>query len=146
MIQGFYFDNGRLFHQGKFVKTNKFEKEQSAGRFLFSGPDSQIKNGLPVSGPDSINTSNTSVLPVNGKLWGLWEAGSPMELDAKSLDSKGFIDLGKNSKYAGKLKGMAFSAHPKVSPNGDIWSIGYSFTGHVVLYHINAKALHKMSQ
>lgn len=64
-----------------------------------------------------------------------------MELDAKSLDSKGFIDLGKNSKYAGKLKGMAFSAHPKVSPNGDIWSIGYSYTGHVVLYHINAKGI-----
>ncbi|WP_286232604.1 carotenoid oxygenase family protein [Thalassotalea sediminis] len=139
MIQAFHFEDGEIYHRGKFVKTKKFIQEQQAGKFLYSGPDSYIKHSRSVTNADDINTANTNVIPVNGELWALWEAGSPVAISADSLTTNGFVNLGENSQYGDKLKGMAFSAHPKIEANGDIWNFGMSPTGHIVLYQLNAK-------
>ncbi len=138
MVQGFHFENGQLSHQAKFVKTSKFIKEQKADKFLYSGPDSRIDNALPVSHPDMVNPANTNVIAVGEELWALWEAGSATALDPRTLDTKHTVNLGQNSHYGDKLKGLAFSAHPKIEASGDIWNFGLSPTGHIALFHLSS--------
>ena len=138
MVQGFHFENGQLTHQAKFVKTSKFIKEQKADKFLYSGPDSRIDNALPVSHPNMVNTANTNVIGVGDELWALWEAGSATALDPRTLDTKHTVNLGQNSHYGDKLKGLAFSAHPKIEASGDIWNFGLLPSGHIALFHLSA--------
>lgn len=136
MIQQFRFGNGQIIHQGRFIKTNKYVQEEKAQKFLFSGPDTVIENSLAVTTNDTVNTANTNVIPVGDDLWALWEAGSPTRIDEKTLDNKGIINLGDNSKYGASLKGLPFSAHPKIDTNGDIFNFGLHDSGQVVLYHL----------
>jgi all-trans-8'-apo-beta-carotenal 15,15'-oxygenase len=138
MLQRFTFSDGKIRHQGKFIATPKFQKEQQAQRFLYSGPETIIKQLLPVSNADMINTANTNIIAVGNDLWALWEAGSPTKVDEQTLEYKGQINLGAGGKYQNSLQGLPFSAHPKIEANGDIWNFGLNATGHVVLYHLAA--------
>ncbi len=137
MIQHFRFQSGKVHHQGRFVETPKYVAEQDAGQFLFSGPDSKLQQSRAITKPDSINTANTNVIPVNGELWALWEAGSATALNSDTLATKGVVELGKNNRYGQSLSGLAFSAHPKIEADGTIWNFGTTITGDVVLYHLN---------
>jgi len=139
MVHSFNFDNGQIHHQGRFVQTPKFKHEQQANKFLYSGPDSRLDDGLSVSNADMINTANTNVISVGDELWALWEGGSPTALTPDTLKTKQQVNLGLNSKYGDKLKGLAFSAHPKIEANGDIWNFGLAPSGHIALFHLNAK-------
>lgn len=139
MLQEFYFRDGNISHRGKFVRTPKFVAEEAAGRFLYDGPETRIENGLGVSSPDTVNVSNTNVIPIGKKsLWTLWEGGSAMEVDRQSLNSSDFVNLGAAKGEGNKLAGLPFSAHPKVDPSGDIWNFGVSSNGFLILYHLNA--------
>ena len=138
MVQQFTLSNDRITHQGKFIRTPKFVEEQRAKRFLYSGSDSKLSNSRPISSPDTINTANTNLLNVQGELWALWEAGSPVAIDKETLETRGIVDLGKGSRFGQSLKGLAFSAHPRVEANGDIWNFGLSFNGQIVVYHMSA--------
>ncbi|KZN58433.1 carotenoid oxygenase family protein [Pseudoalteromonas luteoviolacea] len=138
MINQFSIARGEIHHHAKFVRTNKFIKEEKAGKFLFSGPDSKLKDSLAIPSPDSISTANTNILPVNGELWALWEAGSPTAIDKNTLKTKGLINVGNKTPHASALKGLPFSAHPKVEADGTIWNFGYAQSGHVVLYQLNS--------
>ncbi|AOT06406.1 carotenoid oxygenase family protein [Pseudoalteromonas luteoviolacea] len=139
MIHQFQFAEGKVHHQGKFTQTSKFITEEKAGKFLFSGPDSKLPNSLAINNPDSINTANTNVLPVNGELWALWEAGSATAIDGSTLQTKGLINLGEGTQHQNSLKGLPFSAHPKVEADGTIWNFGYALSGHIVLYQLNSQ-------
>ncbi|WDE07722.1 carotenoid oxygenase family protein [Thalassomonas viridans] len=138
MIHSFNFANGKIFHQGKFINTPKFVEEKKAGKFLYSGPDTKIPGALGVHNADSINTSNTNAIAVGDKLWTLWEAGSPMQVDPYTLESSQWVNLGENSRFGQSLQGMPFSAHPKVDPSGDIFNFGLNGNGQAVLYHLAA--------
>lgn len=120
MLQCFTIGNGKITHTGKFINTPKFEKEQQAQRFVYSGPDTKLLNSSPVSSPDTINTANTNVIAVGNDLWALWEAGSATSINKNTLQYQGQVTLGEGGKYANTLKRLPFSAHPKVEPNGDI--------------------------
>ncbi|WP_068547730.1 carotenoid oxygenase family protein [Thalassotalea crassostreae] len=138
MLQRFDIADGKIIHHGKFIGTPKFKTEQKAEQFLYSGPDTKLANSLPVSSSDMVNTANTNVIPVGDDLWALWEAGSPAVIDSDTLEFKQFEALGKDTKYTNSLKGLPFSAHPKISPDGDIWNFGLGPAGHIVLYHLAA--------
>ncbi|WP_286262898.1 carotenoid oxygenase family protein [Thalassotalea atypica] len=137
MLQQFTIAEGKISHQGKFITTPKFMQEDKANQFLYSGPDTKIVNSLPVSNANMINTANTNVIPVGDDLWALWEGGSATRVDADSLEFKEHITLGSTQEYGQSLKGLPFSAHPKVEANGDIWNFGLTPTGHIVLYHLS---------
>ncbi|MEI4551215.1 carotenoid oxygenase family protein [Pseudoalteromonas spongiae] len=141
MIQHFNFADTGIQHRAKFVKTNKYTQEQAADKFLFSGPNSKLPGSLPVNKTDIINAANTNIIPVNGELWALWEAGSATAIDASSLDAKGLVNLGENTRYGNSLKGLAFSAHPKIEADGTIWNFGSTVTGDIVLYHLNKRGI-----
>jgi all-trans-8'-apo-beta-carotenal 15,15'-oxygenase len=139
MIQQFRFDNGNIVHRGRFINTTKYAKEEQAKQFLYSGPDTKVANSLAVTSNDTVNTANTNVIPVGDDLWALWEAGSPTKIDDKTLEAQGFVDLGENTKYSSTLKGLPFSAHPKIDSNGDIFNFGLHPSGQVVVYHLSPK-------
>ena len=137
MLQHFHIAGGKVFHRGRFIETPKYGLEQSAERFIYSGPETKIANGKAVVSSDVINTANTNVIAVGNDLWALWEAGSATKVDPQTLDYLEQIDLGKQTRFGDKLKGIPFSAHPKVEPAGDIWNFGLHPSGSVVLFHLN---------
>jgi carotenoid cleavage dioxygenase len=139
MVNSFTFSEGKISHQAKFVQTTKFIAEQQQSKFLYTGPLSKIKNSGSVSHADVVNTANINVIPVNDEVWALWESGSATALNAETLTTKRRVNLGDNSQYGDKLKGLAFSAHPKIEANGDIWNFGLSLSGHIALYQLSAK-------
>lgn len=131
MIQRYAIANGKLTHRGRFVATRKLTREQAAGRPLYQGFDSVPPNPAAVEGPDDVNSANISVLPHNDRLFALWEAGSPYELDPVTLETKGL------HAFSDETQGVPFSAHPRVDPQGNIWNFGYFSSGNVViLWHV----------
>lgn len=86
-----------------------------------------------MTSPDAVNAANISVLPHHGKLLALWEAGSAWEMDADNLDTKGIYAFSDN------MRGVPFSAHPRVEADGTLWNFGYlSSASLLVLWHIDA--------
>jgi all-trans-8'-apo-beta-carotenal 15,15'-oxygenase len=123
-------------HSGKFVRTRKFEQESKAGHFLYHGAGSRVRDPHPLKGPESVNTANIALLPVNGELWALWEAAMPYRLAASDLSTLGQVKL------ADELQDIPFSAHPHKDQNGSIWNIGdLSYLGKpaFVLYQLSAQ-------
>jgi all-trans-8'-apo-beta-carotenal 15,15'-oxygenase len=132
MIQAYRMGPAGVSHSGKIIKTHKYQAEQAAGRALYPGFASVPPEPKPVTSPDLINVGNISVLPHHGKLLALWEAGSPWEIDADSLDTRDIY------RFSDKAAGVPFSAHPRVEANGTLWNFGYvSGAGLLVLWHIN---------
>lgn len=126
--------DGRVRHQARFVQTRKFQAEQQAGAFLVPAFGTRVEARLPVRGPDDMNTANTSVTVQAGRLYALWEGGSAIELDPRTLRT-----LGPRA-WAPELAGVPFSAHPKREPVGDggtLWNFG-TFAGKLVIYQIGA--------
>lgn len=118
MVQRFAIGDGRVRHKGRFVLTDKRRSEQAAGRFLHSGYGFGPKAAAELRRVDDINAANTSMLPIAGEVWALWEGGSPWRVDAQTLDTRG------RQAFAGPLDGAPFSAHPKRGPEGDVWNFG----------------------
>ena len=139
MVQRFVMKNGNVTHTGKFVPTPKFQEEEGAGQFLYSGPNTRFAQSQPVSNPNIINVANTNIIPVNDELWALWEAGTATAINANDLSFKRQVDLGEGSAYGNQLRGLPFSAHPKIEPHGDIWNFGLSPKGQIILYHLSSK-------
>lgn len=131
LVQAWTLQDGRASHRARFVQTDKFRAEQSAGRFLLPAFGTAIKAELPVRGPDSVNVANTSVLLQGDHLYALWEGGSAYELDPVTLATRGV------KTWAPELRGMPFSAHPKVEPDGTVWNFGTA-NGRLVVYQLDA--------
>ncbi|NOX49704.1 MAG: carotenoid oxygenase [Gammaproteobacteria bacterium] len=134
MLQAYRMSDNGVSHSAKFVQTYKYQAEKREGRAMYPGFASVPDNPSPVTSPDSTNVGNISVLHHHGKLLALWEAGSPWEMDEDTLDTKGIFS------FAPQTKGVPFSAHPRVEPDGTLWNFGYlSNAKLLVLWHIDAK-------
>ncbi|MGM9479820.1 carotenoid oxygenase family protein [Roseateles sp. NT4] len=131
LVQSWQLQDGRASHRARFVQTDKFRAEQEAGRFLLPAFGTAIRAERPVRGPDSVNAANTSVLMQGDHLYALWEGGSAYELDPATLATRGV------KTWAPELRGMPFSAHPKVEPDGTVWNFGTA-SGRLALYQIDA--------
>lgn len=132
MVQGYFMGPEGVSHKGKLVQTYKLAAERKAGRPLYSSFASDLPDPAPVTSADAVNVANISVLHHHGKLLALWEAGSPWEMDAQTLDTKGVYAFSEHT------QGVPFSAHPRVEPDGTLWNFGYvSQANLLVLWHIN---------
>lgn len=68
-----------------------------------------------------VNSANTSIFSLNGKLCALWEAGLPTEIDFESLERKGLINFD-------SVLRRTFSAHPKRHPKQNVsYNFGVRF-------------------
>ena len=134
LIQSFRLGDRGVIHQARMIRTAKYEREEQAGRFLYPAFGTTIADPAKINGADDLNPANISVLPVGGEILALWEAGSAHRIDAQTLETRG------RQVWSPETDGLPFSAHPKVGPDGQIWSFGYvSGQDKLVLYQIDAR-------
>ena len=132
LVHAWRFTDTGVSHRARFVRTGKFVAESAANEFLMPAFGTTIKPKLPVRNADSVNTANTNAIRLGDRLLAMWEGGSAYSLDPNTLETRGVVT------WAPELKGMPFSAHPKVEADGTFWNFG-TMMGKVVLYHISAK-------
>ena len=92
LVQRFDLSGGQLSHAYKLLDTPKRLIEDREQRFLFSSFATRIEDGLRLQTPDDINVANKNVLWAGEKLYALWEGGSALEVDPRTLRSRGFKD------------------------------------------------------
>jgi carotenoid cleavage dioxygenase len=132
MMQAFRFADGKMSHTGRVIETELYKRNQKAGKFTVGGFGTHIEPTFQMTGPDSANAANTSVLPMGDEILALWEGGSAYRLDSQTLEAKGL------KTWAPELKGMPFSAHPKIDRQGNIWNFGQSVAMQaLILYKIS---------
>lgn len=131
LVQCWTLAPGHIGHCARFVQTEKFRVEQAAGRFLLPAFGTAVPAQRPVRHADSVNVANTSVLLQGDRLYALWEGGSAHELDPVTLETRGV------KSWSEELRGMPFSAHPKVEPDGTVWNFGTA-GGRLALYQLSA--------
>ena len=134
MVQAYTLHDRGITHRGRFVRTEKFAREEQAGRFLYNGAGTLIDGALPVRSNETTNVANINVQPVGGELWALWEAGSPHRLDPDTLETRG------RHRFSDALDGVPYSAHPHTDAAGEIWNIGavpFADKPVLALYHLD---------
>jgi all-trans-8'-apo-beta-carotenal 15,15'-oxygenase len=114
MITALRFEGGGVGISNRFVRTEGWQAEEEAGRYLYRGVFGTQKPGGPLANAFDLrlkNIANTHVVRLGDNLLALWEASSPHALDPDSLETRGI------SLLDGVLKpGEAFSAHPRFDP------------------------------
>ena len=132
MVHACRFDGRGVSHRARVIETPKLVRETLAQRRLFSGFATSVDDSIRLSRPDDVNVANTSMLDHHGELLALWEGGSASVLDRETLAWKSFKVWGES------LKGLPFTAHPKVESDGTLWAFGYNFVPRpaLVLYHV----------
>ncbi|MDW3688552.1 carotenoid oxygenase family protein [Cupriavidus sp. CV2] len=122
MVHAFHIEDGRVRYRNRWVRTNKFQREQAAGQALFGSWGNPATTDPSVLGQND-GVANTNILCHAGRLLALEEADLPVELDTRTLATRGDVD------YGGKLTG-AMTAHPKVDPvTGEMVFFAYSADG-----------------
>lgn len=139
LIQKWHISDSGITHQSRFVNTEKFARENRAGKFEVMAAGTTIPNARAISGPDDVNTANTSVMQIGGKTYALWEAGSAYEIDPDSLETIG------PKTWRDDLEGVAFSAHPLIEKDGSLWNFGL-FGSKLVVYQIGSDGVLMQAQ
>jgi len=133
MVQAFRIADGRIAHQGRMVMTDKYRRELAAGRPLERGFGTALAELPPPRSPGALNVANINVISHAGRLLALWEGADAYALDPATLETKGL------QVWRDDLKGVPFSAHPRLEPDGTLWSFGYSpLADLLLLYRIGA--------
>ena len=114
MITALRFSGGRAELRNRFVRTEGWQAEEQADRFLYRGVFGTQKPGGVLANAFDVrlkNIANTHVVRLGDQLLALWEAAEPHALDPATLETRGL------SRLDGLLKpGEAFSAHPRFDP------------------------------
>lgn len=114
MITALRFDASGVTLRNRFVRTEGWQAEEQAGRFVYRGVFGTQKPGGPLANAFDLrlkNIANTHVVRLGDQLLALWEAAEPHALDPDTLETRGL------SRLDGLLKpGEAFSAHPHFDP------------------------------
>ena len=117
MLHAFILRNGQVGYKNRFVRTNKWNLENEAGRSLFGTFGNPMTTDPSVLGQDS-GVANTNVIWHAGRLLALEEGHQPFEVDPTTLLPRGYLD------YAGSAG--RFTAHPKLDPDtGEMLFFGY---------------------
>ncbi|KMW46867.1 carotenoid oxygenase family protein [Ralstonia insidiosa] len=141
MIQRYDISEQGVTHRGVFVRTDKFVADTAAGKPLRATFGTANPDMEPVTTPDSINVANTSLVMHGDEMLALWEGGSATRVDPDSLRTLGV------QTWRDDYKGMPFSAHPKVEPDGTLWNFGVSSAaGLLTVYCVGADGALKRVQ
>jgi all-trans-8'-apo-beta-carotenal 15,15'-oxygenase len=114
MITALRFEGGSAVLRNRFVRTEGWQAEEQAGKFVYRGVFGTQKPGGVLANAFDLrlkNIANTHVVRLGDQLLALWEAAEPHALDPDTLETRGL------SRLDGLLKpGEAFSAHPRFDP------------------------------
>jgi carotenoid cleavage dioxygenase len=131
MVQKYTLGERGIRHQGRFVRTPKFEADSAAGRPVRQAFGTAFPDAEPPTSADAMNVANTSVVHHGGELYALWEGGSAFRVDTADLSTRGRKD------WSAEWSGMPFSAHPRLDADGTLWNFGVSsLAGMLAVYRI----------
>lgn len=115
MIHAFHVEDGKVSYRNRYIRTPKWELENSEGRALFGGFGNPMTTDPIAQGKES-GVANTNILFHAGRLLALEEAHAPFEMAERTLESMGYA-----TEYNGKV-----TAHPKIDPKtGEMVWFGY---------------------
>ena len=123
LVRSFRLGGGKATLSARFVDTAKRRTDSAANAVVTPGFGTPSRPGAKVANNDDTNAANIAMLALRGDhgpgaLWALWEAGSPIAVDPADLSTLGVKTLRPD------LAHMPFLAHPRVEPDGEIWSLG----------------------
>lgn len=136
MVHGVTLKDGKAAYSNAWVKTNRLAMEKKAGYPVFADMGDfrgvsglfhimldklKIKCGV-IRKKHGSGTANTALAVHAGKVMALNEGDMPYQL---RIACSGLIETIGRMTYDGKLD-HAFTAHPKVDPDGDIFFFGYN--------------------
>jgi all-trans-8'-apo-beta-carotenal 15,15'-oxygenase len=141
-VLGVHFTDAGATGVYQYVRSQEFQEEERAGRFIYGGYGMLPPNGIVQRFTKAVkNAGNTSVLAFPNKLLALWEGGHPHALDLETLETQGLDDLN------GLPPLLPFSAHPKCDPEtGDVYNFGISFGKAAILNLYRVDANGKLKQ
>jgi carotenoid cleavage dioxygenase-like enzyme len=115
MVHGFYVEGGRVRYRNRYVRTPKWALEHEHGRALWGSMGNPA--GMdPIAQGNEGGVANTNIVWHAGRLMALEEAHHPFEMDAGTLESRGYV-----RPYGGRV-----TAHPKIDPvSGEMLWFGY---------------------
>ncbi len=124
--------NGRPHVATRFVRSEKFVREEAAGRAIFrqfgtSFAGDELKRGIGLESP-----VNVSAYPLGDTLLAFGEQGLPWAIDPRTLETRGLFTFG------GQLNEITpFSAHPKFDHHtGEMFNFGVSFSAEHPLVNV----------
>ncbi|HWU79965.1 MAG TPA: carotenoid oxygenase family protein, partial [Caulobacter sp.] len=116
MLHAFTVADGKVSYRNRWVRTNKWRLENTAGQALFGSWGNPMTSDPSVLGVVSDGVANTNIIQHGGHLLALEEAHAPFELTGPDLGTIGAYDLG------GKV-----TAHPKACPvTGELVFFAYA--------------------
>ena len=121
LIQRLTFANGTAHYRNAFVRTERFEQEQAAGRYLQSSWSLRKPGGMlaNIGRPHVGTQAGVTVYPFAGDLYAFDEVSPAYTLDPESLATIGPKELGDPAQT------FMIKAHTKIDPiNGDWLLIG----------------------
>ena len=154
---------------GRYVRTDAYDAEEESNAVLMrttfgtQKPGGLLANALDIR---LKSPANTNVLSVGDRLYALWEAGPPYEIDASTLACKGASDLGGRLRLStahGALPGTsgydvadralealglltdALSAHPREDSSDPSATIAWSWRQRLVGDPAIEIALHRLA-
>jgi all-trans-8'-apo-beta-carotenal 15,15'-oxygenase len=126
LVRAFSLSDGKAAISAAFVDTPKRRADEAAHAVVSGGFGTPMAEHVTVNSSDDFNAANISVLWRGNELWALWEAGSPVAIDPRTLATRGVKTLRDD------LAHMPFLAHPRIDPDGVLWNLGVSGSQAVV--------------
>jgi all-trans-8'-apo-beta-carotenal 15,15'-oxygenase len=135
-LQRFHFAGGQVRYTARYVRTEEWKREETAGRILYRGfgtnrPGGLLRNAAVLHFK---NAANTSVVQHAGHTLALWEGGQPHAFEPVSLETHGLYDYdGGLANPFGRIDAwlnprLPFSAHPSICPDtGELWNFGTAY-------------------
>jgi carotenoid cleavage dioxygenase-like enzyme len=123
MVSRFFFENGHVDYDIRYVHTARYLAERKARRALFGRYRNPFTDLPEVRGIDR-TVANTTPVWHAGRLLMTKEDGHPYEMNPHTLDTVGSFDFG------GKLRSETMTAHVRIDPQtGEMFFFGYEASG-----------------
>ncbi len=126
LVRAFSLADGIAALSAAFVDTPKRRADEAAHAVVSGGFGTPMAEHVNVTSSDDFNAANISVVSRGNELWALWEAGSPIAIDPRTLATRGVKTLRED------LAHMPFLAHPRIDTDGVLWNLGVSGSQAVV--------------
>ena len=124
-VSMFRIKNGRVDYRSRYVRNERWQAQDKAGRILFPMYRNPSMDDPSVKGL-SRSTANTHIINHRNYLLALKEDSPPDALDLLTLETVKPVYT-----FDGQLPSKTFTAHPKVdSRTGNIVAFGYEAEGH----------------
>ena len=126
-ISMFRFRKGIADYRGRYVRTNRFDRQLAARKQLYGyyrnpyTDDPEVRN---LANPGERTTANTTPVILGGRLYATKEEGLPYRMDPNTLQTLG------QEEFGGQWPSQTFTAHPKLDPDtGELVAFGYEASG-----------------